>query len=122
MRLRQLACSSVLLLVLPTITGSIHALPQPDSAAGAVTFNKQVLPILQKNCQSCHRPGNIAPMSFLSYETTRPWAKAMKAAVLSRKMPPWFADQQYGHFSNDRSLEQQEIDRIVQWVDGGALQ
>jgi hypothetical protein len=92
------------------------------SAAEPVTFNKQVLPILQKNCQSCHRPGNIAPMSLLTYEAARPWAKAMKAAVLSRKMPPWFADPQYGHFSNDPSLKQLEIDTIVQWVDGGAPQ
>ena len=92
------------------------------SAAGAITFNKDVLPILQQNCQTCHRPGNIAPMSFLSYETTRPWAKSMKAAVMSRKMPPWFADPQYSHFSNDRSLKQEDIDTIVQWVDGGAVQ
>src|SRR5213076_2858718 len=92
------------------------------SAAGGVTFTKDVLPILQKNCQTCHRPGNIAPMSFLSYETTRPWAKAMKAAVVTRKMPPWFADPQYGHFSNDRSLSQSDIDTIVKWVDGGALE
>src|SRR5947208_14631792 len=92
------------------------------SAAAGVTFNKDVLPILQRNCQTCHRPGNIAPMSFLSYETTRPWAKAMKAAVVTRKMPPWFADLQYGHFSNDRSLKQEEIDTIVQWVDNGAQQ
>jgi hypothetical protein len=92
------------------------------SAAEAVTFNKDVLPILQNNCQSCHRPGNIAPMSFLTYDTTRPWAKAMKAAVLSRKMPPWFADPQYGHFTNDRSLKQADIDTIVRWVDSGAMQ
>src|SRR5262249_19627351 len=78
------------------------------SAAGVVTFNKDVLPILQRNCQTCHRPGNIAPMSFLTYESTRPWAKAMKAAVITRKMPPWFADPQYGHFSNDGSLKQDE--------------
>src|SRR5690242_20320881 len=89
---------------------------------GDITFNKDVLPILQKNCQTCHRPGNIAPMSFLTYETTRPWAKAMKAAVLSRKMPPWFADPQYGHYSNDQSLGQRDIDTIVQWADGGAAQ
>src|ERR1700739_2347815 len=88
--------------------------------AGAVTFNKDVVPILQRNCQTCHRPGNIAPMSFLSYETTRPWAKAMKAAVVTRKMPPWFADPQYGHFSNDRALKQSDIDTMVAWVDGGA--
>ena len=93
---------------------------EASAAGGAVTFSKDVLPILQKNCQTCHRPGNIAPMSFLSYETTRPWAKAMKAAVVTRKMPPWFADPQYGHFSNDRSLRQEEVDTIVQWVDSGA--
>ncbi|PYS17470.1 MAG: hypothetical protein DMG11_34810, partial [Acidobacteria bacterium] len=87
-----------------------------------VTFYKDVLPILERNCQTCHRPGNIAPMSFLTYETTRPWAKAMKAAVITRKMPPWFADPQYGHFLNDRSLKQQEIDTIVQWADNGAPQ
>jgi hypothetical protein len=86
----------------------------------SVTFNKDVLPILQKNCQICHRPGQIAPMSFLNYQSTRPWAKAMKTAVASRKMPPWFADPKYGHFSNDRALKQSEIDTIVAWADGGA--
>lgn len=91
-------------------------------AAGAVTFNKDVLPILQHNCQRCHRPGNIAPMSLLTYDAARPWAKAMKAAVVSRKMPPWFADPQYGHFSNDPSLKQEEIDTIAEWVDSGAPQ
>jgi len=85
-----------------------------------VTFHKDVLPILQKNCQSCHRPGQIAPMSFLSYESTRPWAKAMKTAVATRKMPPWFADPQFGHFSNDRSLKANEIDTIAKWADTGA--
>jgi hypothetical protein len=108
------------------LTGSVAAFLLvtcvEGAAAGAVTFNKDVLPILQRNCQSCHRPGNIAPMSLLTYESARPWAKAMKAAVVSRKMPPWFADPQYGHFSNDRSLTQEDIDTIVQWVDGGAVQ
>src|ERR671934_1214225 len=104
------------------VFGVLLLMSAEASAAGAVTFNKDVLPILQRNCQMCHRPGNIAPMSFLSYETTRPWAKAMKAAVITRKMPPWFADPQYGYFSNDRSLKQEEIDTIVQWVDNGALQ
>ena len=88
----------------------------------SVTFNKDVLPILQANCQGCHRPGQAAPMSLLTYETTRPWAKAMKAAVLSRKMPPWFADPQYGHFANDQSLKQSDIDVIVKWADAGAPQ
>src|SRR5262245_48531275 len=88
------------------VAGVLLSMCSEASAAGAVTFNKDVLPILQQNCQTCHRPGNIAPMSFLTYETTRPWAKAMKTAVITRKMPPWFADPQYGHFSNDRSLKQ----------------
>src|SRR5712691_13323203 len=90
------------------------------AADAAPTFHKDVLPILQKNCQSCHRPGQVAPMSFLSYDTARPWAKAMKAAVVSKKMPPWFADPQYGHFVNDRSLKQADIDAIAQWADAGA--
>src|ERR1700746_820309 len=90
------------------------------SAPASVTFHKDVLPILQKNCQGCHRPGQIAPMSFLTYENVRPWAKAMKMAVATRKMPPWFADPKYGHFANDRSLKQSDIDTIVAWADGGA--
>jgi hypothetical protein len=89
-----------------------------SSSPASVTFHKDVLPILQKNCQSCHRPGQIAPMSFLTYENVRPWAKAMKAAVVTKKMPPWFADPQFGHFLNDRSLKQSEIDVISQWADG----
>jgi hypothetical protein len=89
-------------------------------AADSVTFHKDVEPILQKNCQSCHRPGQAGPMSFLSYESTRPWAKAMKAAVVTRKMPPWFADARYGHFLNDRSLQQPDIDKIALWADNGA--
>src|SRR5438270_3756223 len=91
------------------------------SAAAVVTFNKDVLPILEQNCQTCHRPGQIAPMSFLSYETTRPWAKAIKAAILKKKMPPWGVESKYGPFANDPSLTQQEIDTIVTWVDEGTL-
>jgi hypothetical protein len=91
-----------------------------DISSPTVTFNKDVLPILQRNCQTCHRPGQVAPMSFLTYQSTRPWAKAMKAAVASRKMPPWFADPQVGHFSNDRSLKPDEIDAIAKWADNGA--
>jgi hypothetical protein len=87
-----------------------------------VTFNKDVLPILQKNCQTCHRPGEAGPMSFLTYESTRPWAKAMKQAVVTRKMPPWFAEAGAGHFLNDRSLKQSDIDLVARWADNGALQ
>jgi len=93
-----------------------------DTSSPTVTFNKDILPILQSNCQTCHRPGQVAPMSFLTYQSTRPWAKAMKAAVASRKMPPWFADPQVGHFSNDRSLKPSEIDIIAKWADSGAAE
>ena len=89
-------------------------------AASNVTFNKDVLPVLQKNCQECHRTGEVAPMSLMSYAEARPWAKAMKAAVLSKKMPPWFADPAYGHFANDRRLSQEEIDVLSAWADNGA--
>ncbi len=88
----------------------------------SVTFNKDVLPLLQKHCQTCHRPSEAAPMSFLTYKEARPWAKAMKVAVASRKMPPWFADPQFGHFLNDRSLKQDEIATIARWADKGALE
>src|SRR5439155_12080832 len=98
----------------------IYLFAAGTSVAQSVTFNKDVLPILQQHCQTCHRPGNIAPMSFLTYQSTRPWAKAMKTAVLTRKMPPWSADPQYGHFSHDPSLSQKELDIISQWADSGA--
>src|SRR5438270_4430564 len=93
-----------------------------ESAAsgGAATFYKDVLPIVQEHCQSCHRPGQIGPFSLLDYESARPWAKAIKNAVATKKMPPWFANPEYGHFDNDRSLKQAEIDTIVAWVNSGA--
>src|SRR5277367_937849 len=84
------------------------------------TFYKDALPVLQKNCQNCHRPGEAGPMSFLSYETTRPWAKAIKTAVASKKMPPWFADPHYGNFANDRSLSESELHTLIAWVDAGS--
>src|SRR5438876_612887 len=89
-------------------------------AATGVTFHKDVEAILQKNCQGCHRPGEMAPMSLLTYKDARPWAKSIRSAVLQKKMPPWFADPAYGKFSNDRSLSQAEIDTVVRWVDAGA--
>ena len=82
------------------------------------TFNKEVLPILQKHCQGCHRPGEVAPMSLLTYKDARPWAKAMKVAVVTQKMPPWFAE--FGHFANDRTLSPADMNTLVSWVDNGA--
>ena len=91
-----------------------------NEPVAGVTFAKHVLPIVQKNCQTCHRPGQNGPFSMLIYKETRPWARAIKKAVVAREMPPWFADPRYGHFNNDRSLTQAEIDTIASWVDGGA--
>src|SRR5262245_23719203 len=93
---------------------SLQTVGQQNSSV--VTFHKDVLPILQENCQTCHRPGEIAPMSFLTYNDTRPWAKAIKAAVISRKMPPWFADPAYGHFANDRMLSDAAVKTLVAWT------
>lgn len=94
---------------------------------GGVTFTKDVLPILQKNCQECHRPsganlsGMVAPMSLTSYEEARPWAKSMATAVSTKKMPPWFATEEFhGVFELERGLTQQEIDTIVRWAESGA--
>jgi hypothetical protein len=86
-----------------------------------VTFDKDILPILQTECQECHRPGEIAPMSLMTYKEARPWAKAIKSAVLSSKMPPWFADPEYtGHFSNERRLTPAQIKTLTSWADNGA--
>jgi len=84
------------------------------------TYTKDVAPIIQKNCQGCHRPGESAPFSLLTYEQTRPWAKAIKSAVVTRKMPPWFADPHYGKFKNDSSLQQKDVDTLTAWVDAGS--
>jgi hypothetical protein len=89
-------------------------------ASAAVTFNKDVLPILQRKCQVCHRPGEIGPMPLLTFQGTRPWARAIKAAVVAKSMPPWFADPRYGHCANDKRLTDDEIAAITSWVDSGA--
>ena len=89
-------------------------------AASEVTFSTDVAPILYKKCVSCHHPGDIAPMSLLTYKDTRPWASAIRQAVLTRRMPPWHADPHYGTFENDPSLSQAEIDIIRTWVEQGA--
>src|SRR6478672_5120046 len=100
--------------------GTAFLAAAPKTTPLQVTYNRDVLPILQNNCQGCHRPGEAAPMSFLTYKETRPWAKSIREAVLIRKMPPWFADPHVGKFKNDASLTQAQIDTIVKWVDAGA--
>jgi len=89
-------------------SAALFAAPAQD-----VTFHKDVEPILQARCQGCHRPGEAAPMSLLTYQDARPWAKAIREAVLVRKMPPWFADPAHGKFADDRRMPQAEIDQLV---------
>jgi hypothetical protein len=91
-----------------------------SAALAGPTFTKDVAPILYKSCAGCHRPGEIAPMSLLDYKSARPWAKAIREAVLTRKMPPWFADPKFGEFANDPQLSADEIATVKAWADGGA--
>src|SRR6202140_99568 len=90
------------------------------AADGKVTFHRDVERVLQARCQGCHRPGEAAPMSLLTYSDARPWAKAIKQAVLPRKMPPWSADPQYGHFANERTMSAADINTLASWADNGA--
>src|SRR5580658_1459431 len=85
-------------------------------SAATPTFHRDIEPILQKRCQSCHRDGEAAPMPLLTYDQTRPWAKAIRASVLNGKMPPWQPDPHYGKFSNDLSLAPGEKEKLIAWV------
>ena len=102
----------------------LMALPATLSAqtAAVPTFTKDVAPIFQNKCESCHRPDSIAPMSLQTYEEARPWARSIRDRVASRNMPPWHIDPGVGiqHYQNDRSLTQKEIDTIVKWAGNGA--
>jgi hypothetical protein len=90
------------------------------ASAPKPTFTKDVAPILYSRCAECHRAGEVAPMSLLSYAEARPWAKAIREAVVRRTMPPWLADPRFGHFANDRRLTDDEIETIVGWTNAGA--
>jgi mono/diheme cytochrome c family protein len=92
----------------------------PAFAQSAPTFSKDVAPILYKNCVECHRPTMFAPMSLITFDDARPYARSIKQRVVSRAMPPWGADAPHGVFKNDPRLSQEEIDTIAAWVDGGA--
>jgi hypothetical protein len=102
-----------------TFATGMVLLPGAAWAAGP-TFSKDVAPILYKNCVECHRPSAMAPMSLMTYDDARPWARAIKTKVVKREMPPWGADPAIGRFSNDISLKQSDIDTIAAWVDAGA--
>src|SRR6185295_10032800 len=89
---------------------------RPKDATKDVTFSKDAAPILYANCVYCHRPGEVAPMSLMTYQSARPWAKSIRQMVIQRRMPPWLADPHYSEFSNNRRLSESEIQTISAWV------
>ena len=98
------------------------AVANENAAAAVPTFNGDVGRILYENCASCHREGQVAPMSLTSYQEARPWARAIKTKVVSREMPPWFADPRFGKFKDVTALSQEDVDTVAAWADGGAPQ
>ena len=99
---------------------SFSATTGSATAAEDVTFSKDVAPIIFNNCVTCHRPGEAAPMALRSYAEVRPWARGIKDRVVSREMPPWFANREHGSFKNDATLTDDEISTVAAWVDAGA--
>lgn len=106
------------------VAQQVHAQQRTQTAAGQVTFTRDVAPILQRSCQNCHRPNSMAPMSFLTYADVRPWARAIKQKVTLREMPPWYIDRTVGinKFKDDPSLSDQDVATIAAWADAGAVQ
>src|SRR5208283_244583 len=113
----ELGCARSLLVV---VALGLHGFAAPSEP----TFYKNISPILQEHCQSCHRPGEIGPMPLVSYEQVRPWARAIRERVVRRNMPPWLVDRtndaHYPRFSNDPSLTPAQIQQIAEWADAGA--
>ena len=109
------ALALVVLIAFPQFTNA-------QAANNSITFTKDIAPIFQEKCQACHRTDSMAPMSLVTYEEARPWAKAIRERVITRQMPPWHIDKTVGiqKFKNDRSLSDPQIDTVVKWVDAGA--
>jgi mono/diheme cytochrome c family protein len=116
----------VLGLVAPLGLRAQQAAPAPVAVAPAVTFTKDIAPILQRSCQNCHRPGQVAPMSLISYEDVRPWARAIRQRTSIRDkagaMPPWYIEKNIGiqQYKHDPSLSDEEVAKIARWVEAGA--
>ena len=119
---RHLMRAFVLASVVATFSSVTVAPAEQQPSATDVTFSKDVLPILQASCQGCHRPGEIAPMSFLNFRDVRPWARSIKEAVITRAMPPWFAEPGHSEFRNDPTLSDEDIRTLVAWADTGATE
>ena len=116
------------LMLILILAGLAMAGEPASTVAGAankpVTFTKDIVPIFQEKCQDCHRNDSMAPMSLVTYEETRPWARSIKERVVTHQMPPWHLDKTVGiqHFQNDRSLSDEQVETIARWVDAGAPQ
>jgi len=108
------------LIFLATVTSALFAAAANTGSPAKPTYSKDVAPILFNRCVECHRPGEAAPMALTNYKETRPWAKAIKSAVLAKRMPVWLADPAHGQFRNDRRMSQSEIETLTAWVDQGA--
>ena len=123
MNARSLVFGSAGVFVLTLVATPVNITAQQNAApATHLTYAKDVAPIMQRSCQTCHRPGTNAPMSLLTYEDVRPWARAIKNKVTQRLMPPWHIERNVGiqKFKDDPSLSDAEIATIASWVDGGA--
>jgi hypothetical protein len=128
MRLQRFETRNLVLLIVigvwmgiaSTVMSGAPPQQSAPAAAAAPTFSADVAPIMYAKCVSCHRPGEVAPMSLITFKDVRPWAGSIREKVVSRVMPPWHADRQYGTFRNEQSLTQPEIDTIVKWVNAGA--
>src|ERR687896_568112 len=108
--------------LLVLVSGAVFATgahAQTTSSSGP-TFSKDVAPIFFANCTTCHRPGEIAPMSLLTYKDARPWARAIATQVTNGTMPPWHADPAHGQFANERRLTDTQKTTILNWVNAGA--
>ncbi|MGH9760070.1 MAG: c-type cytochrome, partial [Blastocatellia bacterium] len=115
---KRLPAFMVLILTAGVLT--VSGFVSGPAGSNSVTFSKDVASIFFRKCTACHRPGEAAPMSLLTYRDARPWARSIKEKVLTKAMPPWHADPAYGKFENDRSLSPNEIETISRWVDAGA--
>jgi hypothetical protein len=125
--LRSIGVSVLAIGVVLILSGLAIAGDPPNTAGAAnkpVTFTRDIVPIFQEKCQDCHRKDSMAPMSLVTYEETRPWARSIKERVVTHQMPPWHLDKTVGvqHFQNDRSLSDEQVETIARWVDAGAPQ
>src|SRR5436190_22350814 len=117
--LRSLTFAAAVLTV-ASLTVSTAVLPAQSPATP--TFSKDVAPILYRNCVTCHRPGEIAPMSLLTYEQVRPYARSIRDRIEQGTMPPWHAEAVHGTFLNERRLSAAEKETIARWANNGAPQ